>query len=157
MFHIFLEQKQVKTNQNNRETILSAVYFDQRTSTSHTICWSKLSFSVFSHLFPSQTEKRRIRARKMKNICEKVLLVLTNVQHLKSYQKSNLHWVILVLFYALFVQWSIFPLANIFKHLKSNCWLKHFVPLYLAHKFIDLCFPLSVSLPKDVSLRKESN
>ena len=29
---------------------------------------------------------------------------------------SSLHWLILVLFHALFVQWSIFPLTKIFKH-----------------------------------------
>ena len=33
--------------------------------------------------------------------------------------RSSLHWLILVLFYAHFVQWSIFPLTNIFK--RSDC------------------------------------
>ena len=36
---------------------------------------------------------------------------------------NSLHWIILVFFYAFFVQWSIFRLENIFKHLKRNCWL----------------------------------
>ena len=49
-------------------------------------------------------------------------------------EASSLYWLILVFFYALFVQGSIFALANIFKHLKINCWLQHFVPSYLTHK-----------------------
>ena len=36
---------------------------------------------------------------------------------------SSLHWFIVVLFYALFIKWSIFSQANIFKRLKGNCWL----------------------------------
>ena len=47
--------------------------------------------------------------------------------HLTKYAEMNnwsrFHWLILVLLYALFVQWSMFPLANIFKRLKSNCYL----------------------------------
>ena len=30
---------------------------------------------------------------------------------------SSLHWLILSLFYAFFIQWSMFPLADIFKRL----------------------------------------
>ena len=39
----------------------------------------------------------------------------------RPFGKAALFKLILVLFYALFVQWSIFSLANIFRHLRSNC------------------------------------
>ena len=36
---------------------------------------------------------------------------------------SSLNWLIFIFFYALFLQWSIFPLAIIFKRLEINCWI----------------------------------
>ena len=61
------------------------------------------------------------------------------------YWVSSLHWLILVLFYVLFVQWSMFPLSLFWSHassiskahthlrehfqaLRFTCWLLHFVP-----------------------------
>ena len=65
---------------------------------------------------------------------------------------SSLHWLVLVLFYSLFVQWSIFPLANIFKRLKGNIpWkLKN-----LLFSIFEVTDPVGGST-QNVSLRKES-
>ena len=49
---------------------------------------------------------------------------------------SSLHWPILVLFYALLVQWSMFPLNNIFKRSECNGYSQsRLITWLLYHKW----------------------
>ena len=68
---------------------------------------------------------------------------------------SSLHWLVLVLFYALFVQWSILPLKDIFICAQSSGKAKN--PTFFEVADCVEGSTQKVSLPKDVICAKRAS